>query len=197
MSKHKHKDNPQDKRADQSGNVDPVIETAQEVPTAEERISTLEAEAADWKDKYLRAMAEFENFRRRSNQEKADWIKLATQKLALEICDVLDNFERAISQVDEAQKGDHFVKGVLMIEQQLRNALDKEGVKKIDALGKDFDPSYHEALAHIPSDYDENQVAAVIQNGYLMHDKLLRPARVAVSSGPAEMPSTAQEITIE
>lgn len=197
MSKHKHKDTPQEKRADNPGSVDPTVDQALEVPTAEERISTLEAEAADWKDKYLRAMAEFENFRRRSNQEKADWIKLATQKLALEICDVLDNFERAISQVEEAQKGDHFVKGVLMIEQQLRNALDKEGVKKIDALGAEFDPSYHEALAHIPSDFEENQVAAVIQNGYLMHDKLLRPARVAVSSGPAAPQSTAQEITIE
>jgi molecular chaperone GrpE len=140
-------------------------------------------EAADWKDKYLRSMAEFENYRRRSNQEKADWIKLATQKLALEVCDVLDNFERALSQVDESKREDTFVKGVIMIEQQLRSVLEKEGVRRIDALGKPFDPAWHEALAHIPSEYEEDVIAAVIQNGYMIHDKVLRPSRVAVSSG--------------
>jgi len=151
-------------------------------------------EAAEWKDKYLRGMAEFENFRRRSNQEKADWIKLATQKLALDVCDVLDNFERALAQVDDAKRDDTFVKGIMMIEQQLRNVLEKEGVRRIEALGTEFDPAWHDALAHIPSEYEENIVAAVIQNGYTMHDKILRPARVAVSSGKIE---TTREIPIE
>jgi len=148
------------------------------------REAKLEQEVAEWKDKYLRNMAEFENYRRRSNQEKADWIKLATQKLALEVCDVLDNFERALAQVGEEHKEDKLIKGFAMIEQQLRTVLERENIRKIEALGKDFDPQWHEALAHIPSDYDENIVAAVIQNGYTVHDKVLRPARVAVSSGP-------------
>jgi molecular chaperone GrpE len=151
-----------------------------------EQVIALDKEAADWKDKYLRSMAEFENFRRRSNQEKADWIKLATQKMALDVCDVADNFERALLQLKDEDRENSFVKGVLMIEQQLRRVLDKEGVRKIDALGKEFDPIQHEAIAHIPSDYEENTVAAIIQNGYLMHEKLLRPARVAVSSGKQE-----------
>ncbi|MFO8145482.1 MAG: nucleotide exchange factor GrpE [Candidatus Syntrophosphaera sp.] len=151
-----------------------------------ERMKELETRCAEWKDKYLRSMAEFENFRRRSSQEKTDWIKLSTQRLALEVCDVADNFERAIMQIDEDKMDDSFVKGVLMIEQQLRNVLAKEGVRKIEALGKEFDPSLHEALAHIPSEFEENIVAAVIQNGYMMHDKVLRPVRVAVSSGKIE-----------
>lgn len=155
-------------------------ETAE--PTDAEKIKALAKDCAEWKDKYLRSMAEFENYRRRSIQEKSDWIKLSTQKLALEICDVADNFERALMQVPDSEKENSFVKGVLMIEQQLRSVLEKEGVRKIDALGKEFDPGLHEALAHIPSDYEENMVAAVIQNGYTMHDKLLRPVRVAVSS---------------
>ncbi len=149
----------------------------------EERILELEKEVAEWKDKYLRSMAEFENFRRRSNQEKADWIKLATQDLALRICDVADNFDRALAQIGGEAKEDAFVKGVFMIEQQLRSVLEKEGVRRIEALGEEFDPALHEALAHIPSEYEENVVAAVIQNGYTMHDKVLRPVRVAVSSG--------------
>ena len=70
-----------------------------------------------------------------------------------------------------------------MIEKQLRSALEKEGVKKIEALNQKFDPEFHDALAHIPSELEENTVAAIIQNGYTMHDKVLRPVRVAVSNG--------------
>lgn len=155
----------------------------EEVNDLMKKIQELEKESAEWKDKYLRSMAEFENFRRRSNQEKSDWIKLATQKMALDVCDVADNFERALLQVKEEHKDDSFVKGMLMIQQQLRGILEREGVCKIEALGEEFDPSQHEALAHIPSEVEENLVAAVIQNGYTMHGKVLRPARVAVSSG--------------
>ena len=147
------------------------------------KIEELEKEIAEWEDKYLRCMAEFENFRKRTLSEKADWIKLATQKFALEICDVLDNFERAIQQGSEEEKSTPFGKGVLMIEQQLRKALEKEGVKKIEALGEPFNPEFHEALAHIPSDQEENTVTAIIQNGYTMNGKVLRPVRVVVSNG--------------
>ncbi len=152
-------------------------------PTVEEQIASLETEVKEWKDKYLRSMAEFENYRRRSIQEKSDWIKLSTEKLAMSVCDVLDNFERALMQLKEDHKEDSVVKGFILIEQQLRQVLDKEGVKKIECLGKEFDPVYHEALAHIPSELEENIVAAIIQNGYTMHDKVVRPARVAVSNG--------------
>ena len=157
-----------------------------------ERIAALERENDELKDKYLRSMAEFENFRRRSNQEKSDWIKLATQKLALEVCDVVDNFERALGLIAEEAREDGFVKGVMQIEQQLRGVLEREGVSKIDALGREFDPALHEALAHIPIEYVSNLVAAVIQNGYTMHDKVLRPVRVAVSSGIEETTGDAQ-----
>jgi len=156
--------------------------TAIETETID-KTAELQQEVLDWKDKYMRNMAEFENFRKRSNQEKADWIRMATQKFAMEICDVADNFERALLQASEQELLNSFGKGVVLIEKQLRQALEKEGVKKIEALGEEFDPAYHDALAHIPSDYEENTVAAIIQNGYTMNDKLLRPARVAVSSG--------------
>lgn len=157
------------------------------------RIAELDKECAEWKDKYLRSIAEFENYRRRSNEEKADWIKMATQKFALEICEVADNFERALKQVSEDKKDDSFVKGMMMIAEQLKRVMEKEGITKIDALGKPFDPVIHDALAHIPSEYEENTVAAIIQNGYMMYDKLLRPARVAVSSGKLEQKSAESE----
>lgn len=168
--------------------ADPAESTVEDVPLTEleicqARIAELEATVFEYKDKYLRNMAEFENYRRRTIEEKSDWIKKATEKLALHICDVLDNFERALMQITEEQKTDSFIKGVLMIEQQLKSALEKEGVKRIEALGHEFDPKVHEALAKIASDYEEDQVAAIIQNGYTMHDKLIRPVRVAVSTG--------------
>lgn len=152
------------------------------VETHENRQAVLEAEVAQWKDKYLRTMAEFENFRRRTQQEKSDWVKWSTEKLILTICDVMDNFERAIPAEAESSE-DPFVKGIVLIKQQLMSVLEKEEVKKVEALGQDFDPNYHEALAHIPSELEENKVAAVIQNGYQMHGKLIRPVRVAVSNG--------------
>ena len=161
------------------------VQTQETEVTPEERIAELEIEIAELKDKYIRSMAEFENFRNRSNREKADWIKLSTQKLALKVCDVLDNLERALDQVDEAAKEDKLIKGFVLIEQQLRNVLESENVRKIEALGAEFDPALHEALAHIPSDEEENTITAVIQNGYTSHDVVIRPAKVAVSSGQA------------
>lgn len=151
-------------------------------PSQKEQIAMLQNELAELKDKYIRTAAEFDNFRRRNVAEKADWIKNANQRIVLELCDVLDNFERALHPELEKDH-DSFQKGIKLIFQQLFNILKKEGVQKIDALGKDFDPNFHEALAHIPAELEDNKVAAVIQNGYTMNNKVIRPARVAVSNG--------------
>ncbi|MCD6181375.1 MAG: nucleotide exchange factor GrpE [Candidatus Cloacimonetes bacterium] len=162
-------------------------------PSIKEQMASLQEELDAMKDKYLRNVAEFENFRRRSIQEKSQWIKGATQRLVLELCDVNDNFERALN-LEEAHKADgSFEEGIRMIFQQLTSILDKEGVKKIEALEQDFDPNIHEALAQIPSELEENKVAAVIQNGYTMHDVVIRPARVAVSSGQKPVTETKEE----
>ena len=179
MSKHKnHEAENPELEPDQD------ISVAEEATEEEDELFKLNKERDEWKDKYLRSMAEFENFRRRTNQEKADWIKRSTEKLALNVCDVLDNFERALAQFAELDKDEKLFQGVSLIEQQLRNVLEKEGVVKIEALGQEFDPAHHEALAHIPSeDFEENTVAAIIQNGYTMQNIVIRPVRVAVSSG--------------
>ena len=115
------------KKQTENGQVN--IQTPETELTPEERIAELEIEIAELKDKYIRSMAEFENFRNRSNREKADWIKLSTQKLALKVCDVLDNLERALEQVDEEAKEDKLIKGFVLIEQQLRKVLESENVR--------------------------------------------------------------------
>jgi len=146
------------------------------------KVDQLEREKAEFKDKWLRSAAEFENFRRRTTAEKSTWIKNANQRLILELCDVLDNFERALA--GEHKDGDKsYQKGIEMIYKQISNILTREGVKKIETDKQDFNPEYHEALAHIPSELKENKIAATIQNGYLMNGILIRAARVAVSNG--------------
>ncbi len=148
----------------------------------EEKYQDLLAENAELKDKWVRNAAEFENFRRRTISEKSDWIKNATERIVLELCDVVDNFERAL--LPDAEKNrESFEKGIDLIFQQLDGVLKKEGVEKIEALKEEFDPQFHEALAHIPSELEDNKIAAVIQNGYTMNSKVIRPARVAVSNG--------------
>ncbi len=148
-----------------------------------DQIEDLQVELATVKDQKLRIAAEFENFRRRSVTEKSNWIKNANERLLLEICDIRDNFERGLEAVKNDKNGKSYQQGIELIFQQLENLLKKEGVKKIDATDQEFDPQYHDALAHIPSELEENMIVAVIQNGYMLNDKIIRAARVAVSNG--------------
>ena len=150
--------------------------------TLKGKYELLQTENAELKDKWIRSAAEFENFRRRNISEKSDWIRNATERIVLELCDVVDNFERAMyPEVEKNQES--YEKGFELIFQQLDGVLKKEGVKKIEAMGEEFDPQFHEALAHIPSELEDNKIVAVIQNGYTMNSKVIRPARVAVSNG--------------
>jgi molecular chaperone GrpE len=149
----------------------------------ESQITDLNQQVEQWKDKYLRLMADFDNYRRQIALKQKDWAFQATENIILSICDVVDNFERAVSQLSDSLKEEPVVQGILHIEKQLSSLLEKEGVEKIEAINKDFDPNIHEAIAHIPSEMEEDKVVAVIQNGYKMKGKLIRAARVAVSNG--------------
>jgi molecular chaperone GrpE len=156
-------------------------ETEEQAETPKEE--NAEDQALMWKDKYFRTMAEFENYRRRTLKEKSDWLKNSNEKIMLSICDIMDNFDRAMEQMQEEHSDDPFIKGIVQIKKQMDSLLEKENVKKIETEDADFDPARHEALAHIPSELEENAIVAVIQNGYTMNDKIIRAARVAVSNG--------------
>ena len=150
--------------------------------TVKDKVELMENEISELKDQKLRLAAEFDNFRRRSVNEKASWIKNANERLVLEICDIRDNFERALS-TGQQQNEQSLLKGIELIFQQLEALLKREGVTKIEAEGEDFDPRFHDALVHIPSPLPENKITAVIQNGYIMNERVIRAARVAVSNG--------------
>jgi molecular chaperone GrpE len=140
----------------------------------------------DYKDRYLRTLADFENFRKRSEREKQDFFKYALAGLMKELLPVLDNFDRAL---EHAEEGDDFHRGVLLIYKQLFDVLTKHGLKPIDQAGVPFDPKIHEAVVReenpsVPS----HTVTAILQKGYFLHDRLLRPAMVKVAVGGSEEP---------
>jgi molecular chaperone GrpE len=182
-----------------------------------------------YKDKWLRTVAEYENYRKRTDKEKTEWFKMAKEKVLLDVCDVVDSFERALSEeiptdnfvkfrknvekicvdlaslmetydfheLDELRHNfnetmnysvpievyEKFTKGIEMIQKQLLSLLSKHDVFKLDVLNKEFDPKYHEALSMLPAKQPKNTIIGVIQNGYMMGDRVIRYAKVAVSNG--------------
>jgi molecular chaperone GrpE len=139
---------------------------------------------ADWQDRYVRALADFENFRKRTEREKNDFYKYAMASTIKDLLPVLDNFDRAL---EHAEEGDDFHKGVSLIYKQLFDVLQRHGVRSIDQSGVRFDPNIHEAVVREENDTVPNHtVVAVLQKGYFLHDRLLRPALVKVAVGGPE-----------
>ena len=146
--------------------------TAPEDPRIEELTNDLKRMAAD-----------FANYRRRNDAERAEFAKFAKSDLIAKILDVLDGFDRALATIPEELKGTPWVEGMWLLERKLRGILEAEGLKPVDSIGAQFDPYQHEAVAHVPSDEPEGTVITEHQKAYRLHDKLIRPALVTVSSG--------------
>lgn len=152
-----------------------------EIEELKTRISELEGENVRLKNEYLKAYADTENTRRRLQQEAEQTRKYRIQSFALDILPVLDNLERALA-IEPTPETESYRKGVEMIYQQLIHALTKEGVSEIEALGKEFDPNFHQALMmEAVEGAEPNHVVEVLQKGYLLKDRILRAAMVKVS----------------
>jgi molecular chaperone GrpE len=144
----------------------------------------LRAENQQLKDRYLRTLADFENFRKRSEREKNDFFRFAMANLMRELLPVLDNFDRAL---EHAEEGDEFHKGVSLIYKQLYDVLQKNGLKPIDEANVHFNPNIHEAVVRDEDPSVPNHtVVALLQKGYFLNDRLLRPALVKVAVGGPE-----------
>ena len=154
-----------------------------------QRIAELEAQVAEANDRTLRALAEAENVRRRAERDKQDATKYAITSFAREILSVGDNLRRALDSVDaEARKSSEVVEtlmtGVEMTERELLSVLERSGIKRLDPLGQRFDSNAHEALFEVPDpSQPQGTVAQVIEAGYMLNDRLLRPAKVGVTKG--------------
>ena len=151
--------------------------------TAEDK---LKEEVKTLKEEKIRVLAEMENLRKRFDREKIDSIKYGSVNFARDILSSGDNLERALSSInkedDYPQSIKNLIEGLLMVKKELSIALEKNGITKIDTLNKKFDPNLHQAMMEIENDnLDEGVVVQEIQTGYMMHDRLLRPAMVGVS----------------
>ena len=169
-----------DAAADVATETEAAAAEADKTAELQQKIEALEKELADEKEKYLRLVAEYYNYRTRSLKEKQDAYDNALTKAVTEVLSVIDNFERALT----AECADaNFKKGVEMIFRQYTAILEKLGVKEIEAEGKPFDPNFHNAVSQITDEnLGENTVAAVLQKGYIMGNKVIRHAMVTVAN---------------
>lgn len=156
-----------------------VSEGASDKGTEVKRLQDL---ADEYQGRALRAQADFDNFRRRTQKEKEELAQYATSKLVTELLSVLDNFERALVTTPSSPESEAFVKGVNMIFRQLDGVLKSEGLTAMETVGQPFNPEYHQAIMQVESEeYEEGIVTEEVQKGYLLKDKVLRPAMVKVS----------------
>src|SRR5665647_553355 len=165
----------------------PVAAATPELVPAEQVTAALEA-AAEFKDKHLRLLAEMENLRRRTAKEVDDARQYGIAGFARDVLAVADNMHRALATLDEEVRGAadaklmSLIEGVELTERELLKALEKNGVKKFTPQGEKFDPNLHQAMYEVPhSDVPAGHVAQVIQSGYMIGERVLRPALVGVS----------------
>ena len=166
---------------DNPGSGSLELSASSEVRGLEQQIETLRKEKEELYDKYLRKHADFENFRKRLEKDKKDFHQFALTDIMGELIFILDNFERAFSHAGDASNQE-YQKGVELIYKQLKDVLEKRGLRAIQTEGQKFDPNFHEAVAREErNDVEEGTILEELQKGYLFQNRLLRPAMVKVS----------------
>jgi len=162
-----------------------VPSEAQEINLSElntERIGELEKQNAELKDALLRKAAEFENYKRRTENDQLNILKYAAESFIRSILTVYDDLERSLSHIDEAANSDSTAKGLILVYEKFGKILDAQGVKKIEAKGKPFDVHFHEALMQQPAEgVPPHTVLDVLETGYMYKDRVIRHAKVIVS----------------
>lgn len=159
----------------------------QELEELRVQIDTLIKEKDDFKDQLMRKAAELENIRRRSIKEKQEMLEYANERLLFKMLEILDDINSAVDAGKKSTDFEVLLKGMEMIQQKTAKLFAESGVAPMEnASGKPFDVNFHEAMMHIPSDEPEGNVVQTLQNGYMIHDKVLRHARVITSAGKPE-----------
>ncbi len=189
MSKHSHKGEPVENEVNNSENAQtesasnetvetPQVETVEPLSVEEE----LTKKVAELQDKYLRLSAEYDNYRKRTIKERADLLKTAGESVLISILPVVDDFERALSHLDEATDLDAIKEGVVLIHKRFSDFLGNKGVKAIEAKDAMFDTDLHEAITKIPAPSADmkGKVMDCVEKGYTLHDKVIRHSKVVV-----------------
>ena len=150
--------------------------------TNEPEIETLRQELGEMKDKYIRKVAEFENYKKRSLKERMDLIQTAGKEVITDLLEVMDDLERAEKQISNSGDVDQIKEGVLLVFNKLKNTMTAKGLKAMETINQDFDPDIHEAITEIPAPTPEQKGKVIdeIQKGYYLNDKIIRYAKVVV-----------------
>lgn len=166
---------PEKKKRARKGLGKKIEELTKEVEACKARLGESE-------DKFLRLAADYDNYKKRTAREFSEVVRTATEDLISQLIPVVDNFERAMTATPSSDEFDSFHKGIEMIYQQVKNLLEKQGVKEIKAINESFDPHKHEAVMVVEKkDVAPETVVEEIEKGYMLNNKILRPAKVAVS----------------
>ena len=176
-------------REEQSEHVIEETAPAEESAPAslEEQLEAAKTEGDNYLDQWKRAQAELENYKRRIHKEIEKNRLYQSLPLARDLLPALDNLQRAIKAAENSENIEELIEGVQMVAKQLEDILGRHSAVRIEAVGKPFDPNQHEALQHVPSDeHPPMTVLEEIEPGYVIHDRVVRPSKVIVSSGPAE-----------
>lgn len=156
--------------------------TPADSPENDSEIEKLKAELEETKDKYLRKVAEFENFKRRNARERVELIQTAGKEVITDMLDVLDDCDRAQKQIEGSDDVKEIKEGVLLVFNKLRNVLQSRGLKPMETINKEFNPDLHEAITEIPAPSSElkGKVVDEVMKGYYLNDKIIRHAKVVV-----------------
>jgi len=161
-------------------------ELLERIHDLEQQLETATGKADEHLYNWQRTAADFANYKRRTDEERASATRFSAALLIGKLLAVLDDLDRALANVP-ADADDAWIEGVRLVERKLRGVLESEGVTPIEAVGKPFDPNLHEAVAHEETtDHPDNEVIGEVQRGYLLHDRVLRPSLVRVANNPKE-----------
>jgi molecular chaperone GrpE len=185
MKKEKEKEKEKVKETESSVNNEnnsSIPDQENEIIKYEERIKSLEQEVQDSKDRLLRKAAEFENYKRRTENDQMNLLKYAAEPFIIKLLTIIDDFERSIKYIEKAKEIESVKEGIYLVYDKFKKLLDEQGVKKIDAVGKPFDVDFHEAmLQRTVEDTLPHTVLDEIESGYMYKDRVIRHSKVIVS----------------
>ena len=165
----------------QNNEAEPEAEETEDIDSLKQALAEEQNKAAENLANWQRAQADFINFKRRTEQGRLEFNRFANAVLALELLSVLDDLERALEAVPPKLAGNEWVEGVRLVERKFKSSLDGQGITPMESLGEPFDPNFHEAMRQDKG--EEGKIIEVFQKGYMMGDKVLRPAKVVVGNG--------------
>ncbi len=177
-------DNPRKKEPAEPPEADSAPPEPAETGTIEEQLATAKEDAQKYLGNWQRAEADFQNYKRRVEQERSESRRFASAALIINVLPILDDLERALGSLDARLAGLTWFEGIVLIHRKLLVLLDNAGVTPIQTEGQQFDPSVHEAVTHV--DGEDGKVLTEVQRGYKLHDRVLRPAMVVVGKGSGQ-----------